>query len=160
MLAEGHGLCHWIQCIENSLWRMTGEAERHTERCSLHCFPAVAEWFYCMIDLTDHLISSLMYQSRQSTGSLSVWESDFKVPSTIQEMVLQTFLYLLMEGLIAGCGMKQLKRHHWGWPVREWQSAYKDCYTASCTENGWFDKELLVVVLYRKKRVLFSVSAA
>lgn len=47
-----------------------------------------AEWFYRKIDPTDHLISCLMYHSSQRADSLSVWESDFKVPSTTEEMAL------------------------------------------------------------------------
>lgn len=81
---------------------MIREAERDRERSNLYCLPAVVEWFYCKIDPTDHFISSLIYHSSQSTDSLSVWESDFKVPSTTQEMALQTFQRLVMAGLIAG----------------------------------------------------------
>lgn len=111
--------------------------ETQGERCNLHCLLAAAEWFYCKIDLTDHLISSLIHHSSQSTDSLSVWESDFKVPSTTQEMALQTFLYLVMASLIADCGMRQLKRHHWGLPAREWQSNSEDCFSVSHAEHGW-----------------------
>lgn len=35
------------------------EAERDGGRCNLYCLTAVVEWFYCEIDPTDHLISSL-----------------------------------------------------------------------------------------------------
>lgn len=77
-------------------------AERDRERCNLYGLPAAVEWFYCKIDPTDHLISSLIYRSSQSADSLSVWESDFKVPSTTQEMAPQTFHCLVMAGLIAG----------------------------------------------------------
>lgn len=81
---------------------MIREAGRDRARWNLCCLPAAVEWFYCKIDPTDHFISSLICHSCQSADSLSVWESDFKVPSTTQEMALQTFQRLVMAGLIAG----------------------------------------------------------
>lgn len=117
----------------------SGWSERlgETERSNLYCLCGAVEWFYCKIDPTDHLISSLINHSSQSSDSLSVWESDFRVPSTTQEMALKTFLCRVMAGLIAGCGMRQLKRHQWGWPVNEWQSASEDCFSVSHAEHGW-----------------------
>lgn len=110
MLLLKHPLCKHITgggmastMLNSPFWNSLDDQRGwDRERCNLYCLPAAVEWFYCKIDSTDHLISSLIYHSSQSADSLSVWESDFKVPSTTQEMALQTFQCLVMAGLIAG----------------------------------------------------------
>lgn len=104
-------------------------ADDHRGRCNLRCLPAVVKWFHCKIDPTDHLISSPIYHSGRSADSLAIWERDYKVPRTTQEMAPQT---------VSGYKKKGPHCHHsWGVPVNEWQSDSKHCFFAHCAEHRW-----------------------
>lgn len=134
---------------------MADQTGTERQRCNLRCLPAAVEWFYCEIDPTDHLISSPIYHSSQNTDSLSVWESDFKVPSTTQEMVSQTFQCLVMAGLIAG--ISEVDR-------RASDKAILRTVSLSAMQNSADQRRksfwhgAVVVVVPCKNRVLFNLT--
>lgn len=119
---------------------MIREAVRGCERqrCNLYCLPAAVEWFYCKTDPANHLISSLIYDSSQNTDSLSVWESDFKVPSTTQEMAPQTFSCGVMAGLrraSAGLTGERVTKRFWA------LFQHQPCRTRLTKDINWFDTQ-------------------